>query len=711
MASLTVTELAEDLLAIAAFVSLAFFPGYLIAWSSDLCEFRRRSFVERVCWSIPLSFALTTIASVLISRFLSLTAAGVLLFALSVLAVALIISESLQRRRAFRAWNSGWSHEATLAMVWAAAWTVLALVSLVDFPWHGRVYMSATIVDVGTRVNWIESILRTGVPPANPLYQYLHPAHLRQYYFWYVDCAVVARMCRLPARAVLTASCVWSGYGLAALLALYLKYFLDAGAQLRRQFLACLALLAVTGLDVLALAGCIFLLQRPLPLDLEWWSADQITSWIDSLFWAPHHVAALVGCLLAFMLASLPAAKSRAAGILRILFIGACLASGFGLSIYVTFAFFLLMLQWAVWQIIFERQILPAVRLACGGALSLVLLIPYLLELRQGTSGTQGGRSTHLFALAVREMIPVDPFLATHFLQPLASTHPILARNFLNLVLLIPGYTLELGFYLIVLLVYLVPAWRPRRSLTPGERTLLFLSVATLPIITFLRSAIISQNDFGWRSALFLQFPMLLFGAVLWTSWHPDNSESSASVPSPQWLRSLASLAILIGVLSSVTQALGLRFGIPLVESESRGRRLDATRMSDVAAIASSGYSQLDRTIPRDAIVQFNPEIENRVLATIEQLNVQRQVAIAGDTEGCGSAVGGDPNGCVIMAAALDAVFRSASADQARGVCRQFGIQYLIANVYDPAWNGREGWVWTLPAVVADPRFRVLDCR
>jgi hypothetical protein len=710
MASITVTQLAENLVAIPAFLPLALFPGYLVAWVADFDEFRSRSFVARIFWSVPLSLAVATITVVLVSRFLSLTVASIVLLASAVLCVVLIVWEWRQRKRSGKPWNFGWTSEATAALGWAAVWTVLVVASLVDFSWHHRVYMSATIVDVGTRVNWTESILRTGVPPINPLYWYHHPAHLRQYYFWYVDCAVVARMWHLPARAVLSGSCVWSGYALAALLGLYLRYLLNLGAKVRRHFLVCVALLGVTGLDVVALAGTMFLLRLPKPLDPEWWSTDQVTSWIDSFLWAPHHVASLVCCMLSFLIASRAGKPGKAGSILSILFIAACLASAFGLSIYVTFAFFLLMAEWAVWQTMFERAWLPVKRLALGGVCSVPLLLPYLLELKQGTPGSGGGR---LFALAVREMIPANPFLAMRFMQPFAAVHPIIARNLLNLALLVPGYSLELGFYLIVLLVYLVPAWRGRRVLSSGERTLVFLAVATLPIITFLRSALIAHNDFGWRSALFLQFPLLLLGGVLWMQWHPGKERSGAeAIPAPQWLRSLAALTIFVGILSSVTQVLDLRFGIALIESEWRAEhRPDANRMSNSAAFSSAGYRQLDRSIAKYAIVQFNPSEDNQVIESIDQLNVRHQTVIVDDHEGCGSALGGDPRGCPAMAAALDAVYHGAGAGQARSACREFGIQYLVADEYDPAWNDRSGWVWTLSAVVADPEFRALDCR
>ena len=58
------------------------------------------------------------------------------------------------------------------------------------------------------------------------------------------------------------------------------------------------------------------------------------------------------------------------------------------------------------------------------------------------------------------------------------------------------------------------------------------------------------------------------------------------------------------------------------------------------------------------------------------------------------------------MAASIDSLYKQATAVQARATCRQFGIQYLVANMYDQAWNDKQGWVWTLGPVVSDVEFR-----
>ncbi len=109
--------------------------------------------------------------------------------------------------------------------------------------------------------------------------------------------------------------------------------------------------------------------------------------------------------------------------------------------------------------------------------------------------------------------------------------------------------------------------------------------------------------------------------------------------------------------------------------------------------------------------MQFNPAGSETFWKNIDLINVHHQIAIAGDQLWCGSEIGGDPSGCPAMLAAIPPLFRGASASQARSVCGAYRIHYLVANVYDPVWNDRNSWVWTLKPVVADQEFRALDCR
>lgn len=714
--SITAIQILDSVLAIPAFLPAAICTGYLAAWFTDLHGFRQRSLLERLFWSVPLSLGVSTIAAVLIAKFISLPAVVAFFLISGVLWLAVLGREWLQLRRARRKWTIGWRPLGGKALILALIWIAVAILSLVDLQSGHQLFMSIATYDHASRVNWTESILRTGVPPANPLYWYKHAATLRYYYFWNVVCAAVVQMAHLSTRAVFIASCVWAGFALAALIGLYLKHFLAAGARLRNQLLLAILLLMVTGLDICVNFWNFFYLHRPLPGDLEWWSANQITSWLDSLLWVPHHIASFVCCMLAFLLAWMAGENSEHGRAASVVLIAFALASAFGLSIYVAFGFFLVMLVWAFWQVAIERTPRSALLLAAGGAGAAVLLIPYLRELTQASSGLQGGA---VFSFAVREMFPPDGLLASHLFQHLARAHPAAARNLANLILLAPGYAVELGFYLVVLLIYLVPAWRGRTPLTAAQRSLVLIAAVTLLIISVMRSSVLTSNDFGWRAALLLQFPLLLLGSEVFAGWRLAERKVStpadwAGLPhnTPHWLRSIAAFALVIGVFGTVCQALVLRFAIPLSEAHLCAiHDPDAGKQPHNAYISSIGYARLEGSIPRDAIVQFNPASPPFYWRTADLFGIDHQTAIAGDKPFCGAELGGDPSGCPAMAAAIDSLFNGASAEQARATCRQYGIQYLVARIYDPVWKDANGWVWTLKPVVSDEEFRALDCQ
>jgi hypothetical protein len=713
--SITAEQIGASLLAIPAFLPATMCTGYLTAWFTDLHGFRRRSLVEQLFWSVPLSLGISTIAAVLLAKFISLTAVVAVFLAGFVLWLAVFGWEWLRPRGDRSERVIGWRPLGGKALAWALIWIAVAILSLVDWQRGHQLFMSIATYDHASRVNWTESILRTGVPPANPAYWFKHAAPMRYYYFWNVVCAAVVKMSHLSTRAVFLASCVWAGFALAALIGLYLKHLLAAGARLRKQFLLCLALLMVTGLDICVNLWNLLYLQQPLPNDLEWWSASQITSWLDSLLWVPHHIASFVCCMFAFLLAWVDAERNEHRSAASAVLIAFLLASAFGLSVYVAFGFFLVMVVWALWQVVVERRFRSATLLAAGGAGAVVLLIPYLRELlTHGSTGLQGGS---VFTFAVREMFPPDGLLATHFFQNLATHHANAARNLANLVLLVPGYVVELGFYLAIFLIYLVPAWRGRTPLNAAQRSLLVIAVTTLAMISVLRSSVLTSNDFGWRAALLLQFPLLLFASEVLTGWKlaerkGDSPADLEGLPrnTPHWLRSITALALVIGVVSTVCQALLLRFDIPLNEARLRATHdPDAGRLPHNAYISAIGYAQLDRSISRDAIVQFNPAVQP-YWRSADLLGIDHQIAILHDHPYCGAELGGDPSGCPAMAAAIDSLYRDASAEQARALCRQYGIQYLVARVYDPAWKDANSWVWTLKPVVSDEEFRVLDC-
>ncbi len=244
------------------------------------------------------------------------------------------------------------------------------------------------------------------------------------------------------------------------------------------------------------------------------------------------------------------------------------------------------------------------------------------------------------------------------------------------------------------------------------------LAVASFPFLSLLRSRVLAYDDYGIRSVLILQCVLLLLASELLMGGGMADQRRGTTVEvpgvsprTPQWLRVAASLALSLGVLSTFCQALMLRFVLPVAEANMSKHQVPQARaISHNAYISHVGYAQMDRAVPKDAVVQFNPKVPNPFWTDVDLVGVNRQVAIAGDTDGCGSMAGGDPSGCAAMAAAVDGLYKGATAEQARAVCGEYGIGYLVARVYDAAWKDGAGWVWTLRPVVQDAEFRVLDC-
>jgi hypothetical protein len=385
----------------------------------------------------------------------------------------------------------------------------------------------------------------------------------------------------------------------------------------------------------------------------------------------------------------------------------------------VAFGFFLVMLIWALWQIVIERSWRPVLLMGAGGIGAAVLLLPYLWELTHGTSTMTGGS---VFTFALREMIPAKLLMATHLFQHLAIGHPALAENLAILLLLIPGYAIELGVYLLVLLIFLTPAWRGKRPLSPAHRSLLVIALAILPFITLIRSSVLESNDFGWRAALFLQYPLLLLASELLVGWAFTGRKSTAanecaafSWRLPLWLRWTVNLAIGIGLITTICQALVLRVDYYLLEKSARHavHTVNGGGFSHYAYISTLGYAELDQAIAHDAIVQYNPAEPNANWNNVDLMNVDHQTAMStvAPLALCGSQLGGDARGCPAMLAAVPSLYLGATAAQARAICSQYKIQYLVARPYDAAWMDKNSWVWKLNTVIAEDEFRALDCR
>ena len=409
------------------------------------------------------------------------------------------------------------------ALGFALLWMLVVVLSLVDIESHRQLFMSVPILDQSYRVNWTEKRLA-------------HRDLLLRTLFLLVqtlcaDAQLLFLVCAARRRSEDGQYTSVSSRGdwqlcLGGIRVGSAEWHLPEAFSRSRFPVAppvplSIGLRTVTGLDLCVIlwnaiyAGNVVSLSS----NPEDWSLQSlIISWLDTLLWSPNHVASLSSCcFFAFLLAWMGRKERPGFSIASVIFIGLSLASAFGLSIYVTFAFFLVMIVWAIWQVAVEKSGRPVILLAAGGVAAAVLLIPFLRELMHGSTGTAGGGSP--FEFSVREMIPANVVTATSLFQHFAPGLGAFADTFARLLLLVPGYALELGFYLAVLLIYMFVSRRGRQRLTRAERSLVFIVMVTIPLTSFLRSSVISINDFGMRSALLLQFPLLILGSGLITAW------------------------------------------------------------------------------------------------------------------------------------------------------------------------------------------------
>ena len=147
MSSLTIQQTINGLIAVPAFLPATVCTGYLTAWFTNFHQFRGRTLVERLFWSVPLSWSVSTIASFLVGRFVSLFAVEVCLWASAVGWVATVAWEFGQRRRSRIPFRIGFGPLSGVAGLLALIWLAFVIFSLVDFQADHELYMSLTMFD------------------------------------------------------------------------------------------------------------------------------------------------------------------------------------------------------------------------------------------------------------------------------------------------------------------------------------------------------------------------------------------------------------------------------------------------------------------------------------------------------------------------------------------------------------------------------------
>jgi len=687
------SDIAATSLAFVLFSLFAFVPGYVLSWGLDLLGFRSRSLAARVAISVPVSIAAFPALTYLAWHW-SLTAVWTL-FGSCWLAFCLLF----RPRGRFVL-----SRRAILLCAIAVGWVVVGMVCLVDLQIGNRLYFPTVSYDYMLRTAITSSLTRSGVPPDNPYFFPGRAFPLRYHYFWFLSCSLVDRLggSLIAARQAVIAGTLWCGIGLMAMVPLYLRFFQSKGAaNLEKRTIAGIALLAVTGLDIMptAILGA---LRGGVIVSIEWWN-ETVMAWAHAVLWVPHHVTALIACLTGFVVVYHSVHRSDATNVSRVtaaVAAGVMFASAVGLSIYVTFVFAVSVAVLVIVLVLTGYRSEAAI-LVLAGIVAVAVSVPYLMDLSAGggaasETGPSGGTGAGpLFELTIRHFPLPD-----RIVELMWPGQPWLVPT-ANILLLPLNYFLEFGLFSIVAFVALR---RLRRTKSPhlADRCALVMLTTTILLCTFLRSSVITNNDLGWRGSLVAQFILLIWAAELW-----DEGFFSAQARS-----GLLATCLLFGAAGTGYEILMVRF-YPLIAdvfTVPRERWFTADHhLGERTYAMRQLYEDLQRQLPAAAVVQHNP---NQSLGDVfDGLYADRQTAV--ETPGCGVVFGGDSNLCQAMMPSISAIFDKPGLADWPSVstsCRNLSIDALVVKDTDSIWADRDSWVWRQRPLLANQHGRVFLC-
>jgi hypothetical protein len=696
MHNYTLSDFSGALLALGLFPVFLFAPGYVAGWAFNFCAFREKDLTERCLLSVPLSVSITPIAASIMVRFVSLSHAILIFVALTTVFAGGLIYEARNRGNGLRI---QWDRTTKFVSLGMAAWAILAIVLLIDIQVGERLYLSTSVFDHCIRTAFSRSILKNGMPPVNPLFSPGgHTIPLRYYYYWYLVCALPAKMLGIDPRLAIYASCAWSGFALAAMVPLYLKYFMGHCGQLRRKSSLGIALFLVTGLDLLPTIVYLLSPGHTVFPDMEWWDAAVVGSWVSSFLWVPHHIAALVACLMGFLLLWNVAPTARFGERAKASIIAAlAFASAGGLSAYVSFTFGAFLIVWGVFVLI-QRRWTELAMLAVAGVVAVLVSLPYLHDLQMnGASGQFAVWALRWHSGDSLEMVGI---------------HSTLARNIGSILEMPLMYLLELGFFFVVGAVRLWNTVAQRKALSRFEIALWMMLGVSLFIASFLRSSVITANDLGIRSALLMQFVLLLWAAPLVYEWSTTHGESLKGV-----LRSLVKpwtlrLLLILGIAATAYQVTLMR-AYSFIHDNRAGSpdyRVPSKDLAGTAYAIRTAFKVIDKTLPETAIVQADPW--SHIYFPYPLYASRRAIT---SIPGCGTAFSGTAyeRDCYLYQLAIGKAFNYPewlATKYVDSYCDRYSIDVLLVTSNDPIWKARESWAWQRPTLMANEWVRVIGC-
>ena len=680
-------DLYGALKAICLFPIFLFFPGYVAAWLPDLLDFRRRTAAFRVAFAIPLSISVCPILTYWLSRYAGFGAVWAFYGSATLLFVILV---ALDARRGRRLWPAGYGVFGVIAGVWLA----IAVLSLIDLQIGDRLYYPASALDYAVRATFVHSISTTGVPPANPLFLPGHPVPLRYHYFWVMMCSLVNQVGggAVSGRMAAIGGTFWAGIGLMSVLAVFLRLFAtEAGRPLNRRLLTGVALLAITGLDIIPALFFMYLHARDMVIfvlpSVELWN-EHVDWFLSTTVSTPHAIAATIACFTGFLLLWHSGGARRHIPLAALAF-----ASAAGDSIYVAFSFAIFLGIWSVIGVA-KKWYRETAAVCATGIAAALLLVPYLRDLA-GPGAAAGGGS--LFHFTVREF-------------SLAALIPTPHLSFWWRRILVNGSLLPLNYLLEFGLFFLVAhyKWRQHRAsgkpLSRAELAMAVMAGTSAILCTFLRSGL-GNNDLGWRGFLMAQFVLVVWGADLF-----GDRERHSFLTATQ--KQLLAVFFALGFAGTVTDLALIRF-YPLLADRGVTPPLDWMSpdrdFGKRTYAARDAYEWLQHATPATAAVQANPKV---VFQDTTGMIYGDRHNLAGDVN-CMTSFGGDPKECAPVISRLQPVFPAtghAASSGIQEVCDALPVDVLVAKDTDAAWSDPASWVWKERPLYANGYVRMFRC-
>lgn len=591
------------LVGVPLFALVLLIPGYVTGYAFDLFDFKKRQPLVRFGIGVVLSCAISPILFFLAYRLLSNAFTLFILYGLAIAFVLILLRE--HDLRSF--FKTIASNRFAKTVLWIAAlWVVFAALLSIDIQWGNQLYFNVVAYDYSTRAAVVNAITRSGVPPINPNFYPGKPVKLTfLYYFWYILCSLVDQLGGkiVDSRVALIASVIWAGLALMAVIALYMRIRNHGSRQtIWRSALMGLGLLSVSGLDLLSSTFYMIfprlLAYHVIDGDIEHWN-EQITAWIGTVLWTPHHLVGLLNGIIGWILIVYHLDKKMSQKASAAFVAGLAFASAFGLSSWVTLIFVFFWIVWIVTRLLKGDSLRKIWSLFLPGIVAAVVVIPFALDLISGGSGSAS--AAHPLAFDVRWFWPVTG---------LVIDLPNWERTVIHLLLLPINYFFELGFFLFTGIYWYQHCGKSQIDKNVFARGEVILLLTSSILATFVRSTLIANNDFGWRGWLPGQFILLIWGtdiiSYLWDGQpilHISLFRRPASVRDTRIL--LVSLLV-IGALTSLQDAFLLRtwpilVGTGAIDKPSRSVYLGARNYE-----ARTIYKLIDDLTPVDTIIQSN---------------------------------------------------------------------------------------------------------